>query len=107
VSNGFGENRGTLQAHVSSGKKISLAKEGAQHQLICYHGEQDDPETVNYILQETANNIVDLSKHLNMNAIVACAKLIREANIIHVVSIGKEEKNESDCYYRCGTEFDC
>lgn len=82
--------------------KISLAKEGTQHQLICYHGAQDDPETVNYILQETANNIVDLSKQLNMNSILPCAKLIREANIVHVVATGNTAPAAQDFAFRLG-----
>jgi DNA-binding MurR/RpiR family transcriptional regulator len=80
--------------------KISLAKEGTQRQLIGYHGEQDDPETVNYILQETAKNIVDLSQYLNMGSIVACAKLIREANILHVVATGTTAPVAQDFAFR-------
>lgn len=82
--------------------KISLAKEGTQRQLIGYHGSQDDPETVNYILQETANNIVDLSKYLNMNSVVACATIIREASFVHIVATGNTIPVAQDFAFRLG-----
>lgn len=82
--------------------KISLAKEGTQRQLICYHGDQDDPETVQYILQETAENVVNLSKYLNMSSVIACATLIREANIVHVVATGNTSPVAQDFAFRLG-----
>jgi len=82
--------------------KISLAKEGTQRKIVGYHGPQDDPETVNYILQETAKNIVNLSNYLSMNTILNCAKLMREAKLVHVVATGNTAPVAQDFAFRLG-----
>lgn len=82
--------------------KIGLAKEGTQRQMIRYHGSQDDPETVRYILQETANNIMDLTGSLDMGTVVTCAKLIREASNVYVVATGNTAPVAQDFSFRLG-----
>ena len=82
--------------------KLNLARDLGQHQLVGYRGEQDNPDTAKAILQGIARNLLSTASKLDTNVVLACAKLIRESEMVHAVAVGNTSPVAIDLGFRLG-----
>lgn len=82
--------------------KLILARNLGQHQLVGYHGDQDNPDTAKEILQGVARNLLSMASRLDTSVILECAKLIRESEMVHIVAVGNTSPVAIDMGFRLG-----
>ena len=82
--------------------KIKLSNDLGKNQLIKLKDGNPQPESVKELFQIFALNMLKLAETMNVEALSACAELIKNAGTVHIVAAGNTSPIACDLGFRLG-----